>query len=403
MTAPRPSPASAFDLDWLNERRVRAYPRIVIALYVLLIAVWLSPSEGLVDRTGKPIGTDFVAFWTAGALVLDGRASDAYDAAALLAAERRTVGAEIDAFPFAYPPSLLLVLPALAALPYLAALPLWLVATFAAFAAVVRRAAPHGATLWLTVALPATYLNVLHGQAAFLVAALLGGALLLLGRRPLLAGVLLALLTVKPQLGLLVPIALVAGGHWRAIGAAAVATVAIMLASLVVFGAGTWSAFLAAAEASRLHLESGALAWEKMHTVLAGARLLGMGVAAAYAAQAAVTLAVAVMVWRAWRRPADAALQSALLAAGAVLATPYGFEYDLALLALPIAWLGWHGVRHGFLPGEKVVLLMAWLMPFATPGIAAGLGVPLAPLVLGALFWIVWRRIAAERAAHQGS
>jgi hypothetical protein len=109
-------------------------------------------------------------------------------------------------------------------------------------------------------------------------------------------------------------------------------------------------------------------------------------------------LAVAVALWRAWRRAADAGLKSALLVAGAVLATPYGFEYDLALLALPVAWLGWHGVRRGFLSGEKLVLLMAWLMPFATPGIAAGLGVPLAPLILGALFWILWRRIAAETA-----
>src|SRR5690606_15606825 len=138
VTEPRPSPASAFDLDWLNERRVRAYPRIMVALYALLIVVWLSPTNGLIDRTGNPIGTDFVAFWTAGALVAEGRPADVYDTAALHAAERRAVGAPIDAFPFAYPPSLLLVLPALAALPYLAALPIWLVATFVPFAAVVR-------------------------------------------------------------------------------------------------------------------------------------------------------------------------------------------------------------------------------------------------------------------------
>lgn len=400
MTAPRPSPASAFELDWLNERRVRAYPRIVVALYVLLIAVWLSPSEGLVDRMGKPIGTDFVAFWTAGALAAHGQASAVYDVPALHAAERKTVGAGIDAFPFAYPPSLLLILPVLAALPYLLALPLWLIATFVPFAAVVRRAAPHSATLWLTLALPAAYLNVLHGQAGFLVTALMGGALLLLGRRPVLAGVLLGLLTFKPHLGVLVPIALIAGKRWRAIAAAAVTTALVMLASFAVFGQETWAAFLAGAEAARVHLETGELPWEKMHTVFAGARLIGIGVAGAYALQAAVSLAVAVMVALAWRRPADPALRSALLVAGAVLAAPYGFEYDLVLLALPIAWLGWHGVRHGFRPGEKVVLLMAWLMPFATPGIAAGLGVPLGPLVLAALFWIVWRRIAAEAAAQ---
>jgi hypothetical protein len=400
VSTPRPSPASAFELDWLNERRVRAYPRIVVALYVLLIAVWLAPSEGLVDRMNKPIGTDFVAFWTAGALAAHGQAAQVYDVPALHAAERKTVGAEIDAFPFAYPPSLLLVLPALATLPYLVALPLWLLVTYLPFVALVRRAAPHPATLWLTLALPAGYLNVLHGQAGFLVAALMGGALLLLERRPVLAGVLLGILTFKPQLGFLVPIALVADGQWRAVAAAAVTAVVVMLASYVAFGAETWSAFLAGAQAARVHLETGELPWEKMHTVFAGARLIGVGVAGAYALQAAVTLAVAVLVWRAWRLPADPALKSALLVAGAVLAAPYGFEYDLVLLALPIAWLGWHGVRHGFRPGEKVALLMAWLMPFATPGIAAGLGVPLGPIVLGAFFWMIWRRLSSDGAAQ---
>jgi hypothetical protein len=398
MTAPRPSPASAFELDWLNERRVRAYPRIVVALYVLLIAVWLAPSEGLVDRMNKPIGTDFVAFWTAGALAAQGQAAAVYDVTALQAAERKTVGAEIDAFPFAYPPSLLLALPALAALPYLVALPLWLLVTYLPFVALVRRAAPHPATLWLTLALPAGYLNVLHGQAGFLVAALVGGALMLIDRRPALAGVLLGVLTFKPQLGFLVPIALVAAGRWRAVGAAVATAILAMAASYAVFGADTWAAFLAGARAARIHLETGELPWEKMHTVFAGARLIGVGVAGAYVLQAATTLAVAVAIWRAWRRPAEPALRNALLIAGAVLAAPYGFEYDLVLLALPIAWLAWHGVRHGFRPGEKVALLMAWLMPFATPGIAAGLGVPLGPVVLGAFFWIIWRRLRADAA-----
>ncbi|MGE5147844.1 MAG: hypothetical protein ACM3N5_13915, partial [Candidatus Eiseniibacteriota bacterium] len=154
MTAPRrPSPADAFELDWLNERRVRAYPRVIVALYALLIVVWLSPSQGLLDRMGKPIGTDFVALYAAGTLVAEGRAGAVYDRPALRAAERRMVGGDIDLVPFAYSPSLLLGLPALSAVPYLVALPLWLVVTFLPFAAVVRRAAPHPVTLWLTLAL----------------------------------------------------------------------------------------------------------------------------------------------------------------------------------------------------------------------------------------------------------
>jgi hypothetical protein len=349
---------------------------------------------------GKPIGADFVALYAAGTLAAHGQASAVYDAAALHAEERRIVGADIEAFPFVYPPSLLLVLAPLSALPYLAALPVWLVVTFAAFAAVVRRAAPHPVTLWLTLALPATYLNVLQGEAAFLATALLGAALLLLDRRPTAAGVLLGLATVKPLLGLLVPVALIAGGRWRAVAAAIVTAGLVVLACVAAFGLDIVSAFIAGAGAESAEAEAGTLALARMHTVFAGARLLGVGVAGAYALQAIVTLAVAALVRRAWRRPTDPALKNALLTAGAALAAPFGFEYNLVLLALPIAWFGWHGVQHGFRPGEKVALLMAWLMPFATPGIAAGLGVPLGPLVLGGFIWIIWRRIAAEGMAR---
>lgn len=50
-------------------------------------------------------------------------------------------------------------------------------------------------------------------QNGFLSAGLFGGALVLLERRPVLAGALFGLLTYKPHLGLLVPIVLIADWH----------------------------------------------------------------------------------------------------------------------------------------------------------------------------------------------
>ncbi len=43
------------------------------------------------------------------------------------------------------------------------------------------------------------------------------GACRLLGRRPVLAGVLFGLAAVKPQLGLLVPVALISARQWRSV------------------------------------------------------------------------------------------------------------------------------------------------------------------------------------------
>ena len=55
------------------------------------------------------------------------------------------------------------------------------------------------------------------GQNGFLTAALIGGRRCCNWRtRPLLAGLLLGLLTYKPHFGLLFPVALIFGGYWRA-------------------------------------------------------------------------------------------------------------------------------------------------------------------------------------------
>jgi hypothetical protein len=60
--------------------------------------------------------------------------------------------------------------------------------------------------------LPAVFINIAHGHNGFLTAALFGGGLLLLERREMLAGILFGLLCYKPQFGVLIPLALAAGG-----------------------------------------------------------------------------------------------------------------------------------------------------------------------------------------------
>ncbi|HBS33696.1 MAG TPA: hypothetical protein DEA50_01280, partial [Parvularcula sp.] len=59
---------------------------------------------------------------------------------------------------------------------------------------------------------PAALIALKYGQAAFLLSALFTGALMSLQRRPLLSGALFGLMAFKPQYGLLIPVALAAGG-----------------------------------------------------------------------------------------------------------------------------------------------------------------------------------------------
>ena len=104
----------------------------------------------------------------------------------------------------------------------LCGLAIWLVASFAAYLATVRaHPAATRKRCWIAAAFPAVFINIGHGQNGFLTAALLGGALHWLDRKPWLAGILIGLLAYKPQFGVLIPIALLAGQRWTTIGAAA--------------------------------------------------------------------------------------------------------------------------------------------------------------------------------------
>jgi len=118
--------------------------------------------------------------------------------------------------------------------------------------------------------------NIGHGQNGFLTAALLGGALHWLDRRPLLAGVLIGLLAYKPQFGVLIPLALLANGRWSSIGAAAATVAALVAVSYVTLGSEVWHAFANSTTFTRtVVLEQGGTGWEKIQSIFSAARMWG--------------------------------------------------------------------------------------------------------------------------------
>lgn len=383
---------------WLSLQRVAVYPRIFATIYAIAAIAWVSMSANLVDYKGKPLGYDFITFWAGSLLVLSGEAAASFDFARIFAAERIAVPANSQTFLWHYPPTFHLVVLPLALLPYLAAYLAWIASTFAAFAWVVRRFAPRPEALWLLIAFPGTFINAFHGQNGFLIAALFGGALLLLRERPALAGLLFGLMSCKPQLGLLVPLALLFGRQWTAFAAAAATTFAFVVLSAVVIGADAWLAFWKNLPVVRLLLDSGDLPWAKIPSLYIALRMLGLSATPAYALHALLALGVAATVAEVWRRGRSPMLNGAVLVTGGLLVPPYLFDYDLALLAIPIAILAWDGVERGWLRHEREVLAAAWLMPLAAPGIAEWLGAPVAILCLVALFAVAVRRAAAFQA-----
>jgi len=252
--------------------------------------------------------------------------------------------------------------------------------------------------LWLLLALafPAVFVNLGHGHNGLLTAALIGSALAVLDRRPLLAGVLLGLLAYKPQFGILVPVVLVATGRWRAVAAAAGTVAALAVVTTLAFGAPVWDAFLASAHFTRtVVLEAGQTGWHKIQSVFAVVRMWGGPVPLAYAVQSAVTVALAAaLVWL-WRRRVDFALKAAALIVAAVLATPYSLDYDMTALAPAIAFLAVHGLRCGFAPFEKTALAALWLAPLVARTVADATLVPLGVAAMAIVLGLVLRRAAA--------
>jgi hypothetical protein len=382
------------DAPWLTRRRLVAYPRLFLAVYVVSALVWILRSKGLIDPGGHPIGADFIDPWSASWLTLHGSPSAVYDVPRLWSAERMAVHYPSVGFAgFHYPPIYLLLILPFAMLPYAWSLLAWTVATFAAYLTAMWKIDPERDSLWLAIAFPGALVNLTNGQNGFLTLALLAAALLTLQRRPILAGVMFGLMSYKPQYGLLVPIFLLATGRWRAVAAASVTVVALAALSLMFFGTQTWQAFFSSITFTRhVVLEQGGSGFEKLQSAFAAARLWGFSVATAYTFQAAVSLIAAVTAIWTWRRTSKFDLHAAALATAVLLATPYMMDYDLVILALPIAWIALDGRRSGFLPWEKSLLAFVWMLPLFARSLAGHAMIPIAPLAMLLLLADIARR-----------
>src|SRR6202049_2492362 len=215
---------------------------VALALaYGLFLAGCVVQGHWVIDGAGAIMAYDFVNVWAAGKLVLDGRAAAAYDWALHRDVEVAAVGHDFDGYyGWHYPPTFLFVAAALAALPYLAAVLVWLAVTLPAYLAAVRAIMGERIGIVLGCAFPGVIWNFSGGQNGFLTAALIGGMLANLPRRPLVSGIFLGLLTYKPQFGLLFPLVLALDGRWRVLAAAAATAALMVAAALISHGPDSW-------------------------------------------------------------------------------------------------------------------------------------------------------------------
>ena len=390
------------DGEFLTGARLRLWAGALLIGFAAAILFLALTAHGLSDYKGRPLGTDFSDVYTAGMMARDGTPAAAYDPALHYAQEQAVFGVNTPFYGWHYPPFFLAVARALAGVPYVPALILWQAAGVALYLAamglLLRNEGAHGSA-WLLFALafPAVFVNLTHGQNGFLTAALFAGALAVLDKRPIAAGILFGLVAYKPQFGILIPLVLAASARWRCFAAAAATVASLVLLATLMFGADIWVTFFASTHFSRtVVLEQGATGFEKIQSVFAAIRLLGGPVDLAYAAQAVTTLGVAAALVVLWRSAASMAVKGAGLCLGALLVTPYCLDYDMMLLAPAIALLAAEGRARGFKPYEKTALAALWLIPIAARGVAASTLIPVGLIVMILAFTFTIRRAARQ-------
>lgn len=387
LDADRADPAN----EPLSAGRIAAYAAVA-GLFVWLPALVLAWREWDTLATHLHLGPDYLSFYAASLMTLEGAPARVYDVVAHDSVQKGL-------FPhsgyswFFYPPVFLLLCWPLAFASYFVSLGVWLAATFGAYVAMARKLAPPAIGVAPFLAFPAVMMNATHGQNAFLTCALMGAGLLCLARRPVLAGVLFGALAFKPQLGLLIPVLLAFGGHWRAFLAAGATVVALCLVSLGAFGLDTWTAYISALPEARRVLEDGVFGHEKFQSVFAMLRLAGASTAASYVVQAAAALLVAGALAFAARKSRDALACGALMCAGAALVTPFILRYDLVLLAIPLMWLARDAQRAGLRVHEVIVAALVFLLPLVPLDFTDATGFLIAPLVIAAFFGVVLMRV----------
>ena len=377
---------------WLTGRRVLLLGTFIFALYAAVFLV------GVVFRPGDAPVADYVAFHAAGRLATEGAAAAAYDWARLHAEQAEILGRPpLGDLAWLNPPGFFFAVMPLSALPYRIAWLVWLAVGTMLFALAAWAVWPRVAAVAAALAVPPVLFSASVGQNGLLTAALLGGCLALMDRRPLAAGVALGLLTVKPQLGLIFPLLLAATGRWRVLVTAAGVALALALAALLAFGPEPWASFLAASSgnAARL-LASGTDVSPRIQSVYVFVIRVSGRDGIAMAAHGVVALAAAGAVLRLWcRRPeGPQEARAAAAIAAAFLATPYVWGYDMPAIAMAALFLARAGSRDGFLRGEKGLILLAC----AWPGVLAVHPHPLVgPAAWALVLVLAWRRDRAWR------
>ena len=392
--------ATESERSWAG--RLTVYAVVAAVLQVLALVIWGIRFYVLNDWSAPMLGYDFSVFWSAARVAAEHHAAAVFSAQWMQPLEE-SLRHQIGYSPWPYPPTFLLAVLLFGLLPFGGALILYFVLGLSAYGVMLARISRSLDRAWLPwlVAFPGVPVALGLGQNSLLTVSAAGAALALLENNAGLAGLCIAVLGIKPQLGVLFPLALVCSRQWKALVVASLCTSAFVAGSVAVCGVDAWRAFAAyLPEFSRIAVEQGGREmWLGMPTVFATARSLGLPVSVAYTIHGSVAVpAVMVMVFL-WIKRARFELRATAFVVATLLVQPYIMFYDLVWMILPIVFLMRDARVQAWSRLEWVLLAAAWVAP--VQGVLAayvGHYLQVLPAVLVALLVIVMRRYFASPA-----
>jgi Glycosyltransferase family 87 len=292
-------------------------------------------------RVGWPnwAGHDFIAFLGAARLIDAGAMVDTYDLTLIKAAYQTVLGDRGPAIPWPYPPVTALFIQPLAWVSSVTALAIFFGVLTAAVVVLVRLVSGRWTIAFLALGLPSVVVALMSGQNGTFTALLLGLGLIYWQRLPWAAGIALGMLAYKPQFVLLPALMALVLGNRQVLFAMIATGMVLVLVSIALYGIDPWLAWPQAASRQIRYFDADMVPLARVVTVYAlvhhwfGSAGLGLAIHALVAAPAVLVICAV------WRGTDDLFLRAVTLAVGSVFVSPYAFDYDLAVLAIPLGVL----------------------------------------------------------------
>lgn len=235
---------------------------------------------------------------------------------------------DLQALPFAYPPTMLPLIKPFGLLPAWPALAAWTAIGFGFFSLALKRLGLNISTILLAALLPSLCECLVAGQTSFFVgAAMVGGVA---ARSTSLSALLFGLaIVLKPQSAIALPFALIALRDWRRLMMVGAVVVLFVCASVAVSGVAPWEAWTDALPRFKAMLVERNI---YMQDVGVNGLRLNFGLPAwTHAFGILLGIATVAVTWSASGEPIE---RYTALACGSVLISPYTLIYDLAGLTV---------------------------------------------------------------------